>query len=181
MVTGFLAIKNQIKSAQDSVPTFDQGGGLELSGPDHSDGGLDIVEKKSGKVKANARGGEYMYVFKHTDAKKYEPFFDAINDNYTSLQVGSLLKEIGGVHLMEDAPAVIMPVVQQHSQREEEYREAMLDNSEIIKELSNIKKELKDFKELWKEEPRVVDYGEYIEITAGNYTKRVYKNKKPDQ
>jgi uncharacterized protein YunC (DUF1805 family) len=179
MMTGFLSIKNQIKSAQDSVPSFDRGGGLELNGPDHSQGGLDVVEKKSGKVKANVRGGEYMYVFKHTDAKKYQPVFDAINDNYASLQVGSLLKEIGGVHLMEDVPQVIMPVVQQHSEDEADYRQALLDNTNNSKELQNIYKELKDFKESWKEEPRVIDYGDYMEITIGNYTKRIIK-KKPE-
>lgn len=179
MIAGFLDIKNQIKSAQDAVPSFDDGGGLELFGPDHSQGGLDVVEKKSGKVKANVRGGEYMYVFKHTDAKKFAPVFDAINDNYTSLQVGSLLKEIGGVHLMEDAPSIIMPVVQQHSDQEEEYKQALLYNTNNAGQLKAILKELKEFKESWQQEPRVIDYGEYLEITIGNFTKRINK-KKPE-
>ena len=56
MVTGFITIKAQMKAA--AAPQFDEGGGLVLEGPDHSQGGLDVVEKRTGKTKGKGRGGE---------------------------------------------------------------------------------------------------------------------------
>lgn len=178
MFGAFAAAKVQAFKMADEAPQFDKGGGLELNGPDHSQGGMDVIEKKSGKVKANVRGGEYMYVFKHTGAKMFEPLFDAINENNTTRQVASLLQEVGGIHLIEDAPKVIMPVIHQQSQQDDDYKQALINRADVIEELKSIKEELKQFKDAWEQEPRVVDYGDYIEITIGNnYTKRIKKKK----
>lgn len=178
MFGAFAAAKVQAFKMASESPQFDEGGGLELIGPDHAQGGLDVVERRTGKTKANVRGGEYMYVFKHTGAKAFEPVFDAINDYSSSKQINDLLKEIGGIHLMEDAPQTIIPVIQQHHQSKEDYRQALLDASlNVNPQLNELLQEFKEFKEAWKQEPRVIDFGDYVEITIGSYTKRVRKQK----
>lgn len=176
MFGAFAAAKVQAFKMASEAPQFDEGGGLELIGPNHAQGGLDVVERRTGKTKANVRGGEYMYVFKHTGAKAFEPVFDAINDYNSTKQINELLKEIGGIHLIEDAPQIIVPIIQQQHQNRDDYRQALLDaSSSVNPQLEELLQELKEFKEAWMQEPRVIDYGEYIEITIGNYTKRVRK------
>lgn len=174
MVTGFITIKAQMKAA--AAPQFDEGGGLVLEGPDHSQGGLDVVEKRTGKTKANVRGGEYMYVFKHTKAKEFEDVFNLINDNQGA-SLSDVLREIGGIHIIEDAPKIIMPILQKRNEEENDYRNAMITMAYNSDELISIKKELKEFKEAWQTEPRVVDYGDFVEITMGNIRKKVKKSK----
>lgn len=179
MIGSFVAAKiSALKAVNDeaNAPKFDKGGGLVLEGPDHSHGGLDVVEKRTGRTKANVRGGEYMYVFRHTNAKQYEDIFDMINEN-PSGNITSLLREIGGIHIIEDAPNRIIPSVSAQQKSDDELREAIILSADNSKELIEIKKELREFKDAWKEEPRVIDYGDYVEITMGNIRKKVKKHK----
>ncbi|HJV19280.1 MAG TPA: hypothetical protein VJ552_05320 [Sediminibacterium sp.] len=179
MIGSFVAAKiSALKAVNDeaNAPKFDKGGGLVLEGPDHSQGGMDVVEKRTGKTKANVRGGEYMYVFRHTNAKQYEGLFDMINSDPDG-NINSLLREIGGIHIIEDAPNKIMPAVNAKQQADDELRQAIILSADNSKELSEIKRELKEFKDAWNEEPRVIDYGDYVEITIGNIRKTVKKHK----
>lgn len=176
MIGAFVATKVAALKAVNEAPQFDEGGGLVLEGPDHSQGGLDVVEKRTGKTKANVRGGEYMYVFKHTKAKEFEDVFNLINDNQGA-SLSDVLKEIGGIHIIEDAPKIIMPILQKRNEEENDYRNAMITMAYNSDELISIKKELKEFKEAWQTEPRVVDYGDFVEITMGNIRKKVKKSK----
>lgn len=176
MIGAFVATKVAALKAVNEAPQFDEGGGLVLEGPDHSQGGLDVVEKRTGKTKANVRGGEYMYVFKHTKAKEFEDVFNLINDNQGA-SLSDVLREIGGIHIIEDAPKIIMPILQKRNEEENDYRNAMITMAYNSDELISIKKELKEFKEAWQTEPRVVDYGDFVEITMGNIRKKVKKSK----
>jgi hypothetical protein len=66
------------------VGQYRYGGGFDLTDQTtrHSDGGLDVVDTKTGKSVANVEAGEYGYVFKNgRQAKQFEPLFNAINNS----------------------------------------------------------------------------------------------------
>lgn len=87
MLSGFIAAKAAaLKAVDQGSPKFAEGGGLLLDGASHAEGGIKLIDSKTGKVKGEAQRNEYGYFFK--DGKrvkeKYEPLLNAINKDELS-------------------------------------------------------------------------------------------------
>ncbi|PVY43258.1 hypothetical protein [Pontibacter virosus] len=81
MFGAFFAAKSKAMQAA-SVKTYAKGGeGSLINGPSHAQGGIDVVENRTGRRIANIEGGENFYVTNKKSTDKYWPWLDAINAN----------------------------------------------------------------------------------------------------
>jgi hypothetical protein len=72
------------KSKAADVGKYRYGGGLDMTGSrrSHEEGGINLVDNKTGETLAEAEGGEYAFIFKDgRKAKKLLPLFESINKN----------------------------------------------------------------------------------------------------
>jgi hypothetical protein len=63
-VTIATGLSNVAKINSKAPPKFEEGGGMEISGPSHAGGGVDVAV--GGRTVANVEGGEGLYVMKKT-------------------------------------------------------------------------------------------------------------------
>ena len=86
MVATFASLKSQSKELT-NFQTYRGGGEFDASGnyPTHEQGGINVVDSRSGRKMAEFEQGEYAYFFKNADnARKFKPFFDDINNGKLS-------------------------------------------------------------------------------------------------
>lgn len=81
----FLAAKAKALQAT-KTPTFEKGGGFEIKGASHKEGGVDLIDNKSGKKLAEYEGHEYLFAINKKSTYKYTELLEAINkDNPTAI------------------------------------------------------------------------------------------------
>lgn len=101
MFAGFVAAKAQaFKAINQEAKSFEKGGSLSLQkalkgAPSHNDGGVDLVERKSGKRIANLEGDEDLFVVNKGSTRKYAGLLEKINsDELSRMSVSELGKLI---------------------------------------------------------------------------------------
>jgi len=179
MVGGFLSIKNKIKAAQDAVPKFRKGGDLDIDAlrgaSSHESGGVKMVDNNTGQVLAELEGDEKLMVINKKSSHKYDDVLQAINRDDTPA-IQRMLKEVGGVHLLEDTPKNYINVSRRADDSRAKAREEM---SKLASEqtLTELRDELKSFKKQQADRPVVIDLGTCVKVTQGNNVKIYLKEK----
>jgi hypothetical protein len=179
MFAGFLAIKNKIKAAQDAVPKFRKGNELDIDAlrgaSSHESGGVKMVDNNSGQVLAELEGDEKLFVVNKKSSQKYDGLLRAINRDDTPA-IQSMLKEVGGVHLMEHAPKSYLRQSRVVEANRVDPVNAM-SNLAQEKTLKAMASELAEFRKQDKNRKRIFTFYDHIEIQEGNHTKIIRKKK----
>ena len=181
MFVGFLAIKNKIKAAQDAVPKFRDGNDLDIDAlrgaSSHESGGVKMVDNNSGRVLAELEGNEKLFVVNKKSSHKYDGLLRAINRDDTPA-IQSLLKEVGGVHLMENAPKNYLRQsrVVEANRVDPVHAMANLAQEKTLKAMAS---ELAEFRKQDKNRKRVYRYYDRIEEVEGS-NRKIYKLKDRD-
>ena len=182
MFAGFLAIKNKIKSAQDQVPSFRKGDVFDIlkGKASHESGGVSLVDNNGDRL-AEFEGDEKLFVVNKGSSSKHEDLLRAINnDDFSKLNAGhgslrKLLKEVKGVHFIEDAPYQILDKQRKAQSLSITSPASFSDLS--LGTLQRLLEEVKGFRSQEKEKPIVLDLPDAVEVREGSFTKRYRKNK----
>jgi ElaB/YqjD/DUF883 family membrane-anchored ribosome-binding protein len=99
MFGSFLAAKAKAVQAT-TIPTYEKGGeGSLIKGASHKQGGIDIIERKSGKLVGNMQGGENFYVTSNKATDQFWPYLELINKQdkkgFLNLALDELLSGTG--------------------------------------------------------------------------------------
>jgi hypothetical protein len=181
MFAGFLAIKNKIKAAQDAVPKFRKGGNLDIDAlrgaSSHESGGVKMIDNNSGEVLAELQGDEKLFVVNKKSSEKYDGLLRAINRDDTPA-IQSMLKEVGGVHLMENVPRNYLRQsrIIEAGRVDPVNAMAKLAQEKTLKDMAS---ELAEFRKQDKNRKRVFRYYDRIEEVEGN-NRKIYKLKDRD-
>lgn len=186
MVGGFLSIKSKIKAAQDAVPKFRKGSDKffdVLKGkPSHEGGGVSLVNEQTGERIAEFEGDEKLFVVNKGSSIKHEGLLQAINrDDFSTLDAGNgsiqkLLKEIGGIHTIEDAPGRVISQGRE-AQTAQIAGIAALANLSSLGKLDALIGVVNDFKKQQFEKASAIDFGDHVEVTKG-LNKKIYRKQK---
>ncbi len=180
MFAGFLAIKSRIKAAQDAVPKFRHGNDLDIDAlrgaSSHESGGVKMVDNNSGRVLAELEGDEKLFVVNKGASSKYHDALAAINKDDARGAIQAMLKEVGGVHLMEDAPKRILTrgaVVDDVRTKAAAQRSGLATDAKLDEVIA----EVRAFKKQQGERPIVIDLGGSVKVMTGNHVKIILKSK----
>ncbi len=191
IVSTFLSIKNAIEAAQSSVPKFEEGGGMELKGRSHKEGGIGLYD--GNRKIAEYEDGEYLYAVSKPKTKKYKPLLEAINQD----DLPSMRKYLSGIlggsrmpdHVMRETLDLIHEnedsEISKERDRIELYRalnsrknSKNTHSTTVLKEgsLSSIDENIKELVSLHKKPKKeIIDMGSYFIEVEGNRRRKINK------
>jgi hypothetical protein len=166
----FIAAKAKAMQAT-TVPSFERGGeGSLIKGGSHKQGGIDIIERKSGRLVGNMQGGENFYVTSNKATDQFWPYLELINKQdkkgFLNLALDELLSGTGVVphpELPKKMQAVQQGAKQAHLQGVSE---------RYFKEMNQ---HLKTVANNTAPNATIVDMPDYIEYRSNNNVRRVRK------
>jgi len=182
MFAGFQAIKSKLKASQDAVPKFREGGVFDvLKGKaSHESRGVSLVDNNGDQL-AEFEGDEKLFIVNKGSSSKHEDLLRAINDDdFSKLRENNgslrqLLKQIGGVHFIEDAPYEVLS--KQRKVQSMGIASAASLSGYDLSALPKLLEEVREFKTQEKERLQVYDYGDHIVERKGSFTKKIRKPK----
>lgn len=163
-----------------SVPTFEKGGeGKLIKGPSHAQGGIDVVENRSGRRIANIQGGENFYVTNKKSTDKYWPFLEAINANdenaLARLSIGHLLTGTGVVPHPE-LPKKVQVLQEGVKIARQEHTARTMHHSYLFNpEVKEMSRNIREMNERGKNSFNVFETDTHRVERKGNYTRTIRK------
>ena len=182
MFAGFQAIKSKLKASQDAVPKFRTGDVFDIRKrkASHESGGVSLVDNNGDRL-AEFEGDEKLFIVNKGSSSKHEDLLRAINDDdFSKLRENNgslrqLLKQIGGVHFIEDAPYQVLS--KQRKVQSMGIASAASLSGYDLSALPKLLEEVREFKTQEKERLQVYDYGDHIVERKGSFTKKIRKPK----
>ena len=193
LLSTYLSIKNAIQASAQSAPTLEKGGGMQLQGKPHTQGGIGLYDGH--KKIAEFEGDEYLNVINKRSTKKYLPLLQAINQDDIPSMKKYLSGILGGSRMPANAMRETLELmhdsedaeIEKNNVRDKLYR-SLINNSKSKSERNSSIKVLKDanlesidenIKELVaihkKPKKEVVDMGDHVIETEGNRTRKIRK------
>ena len=170
MFGAFLAAKSKAMQAA-TVPTYAKGGeGTLIKGASHSQGGIDVVENRTGRRIANIEGGENFYVTNKKATDEFWPYLELINQHdkkgLLSLAFDELLAGTGVI------PHPELPKKLQVAHTAAKQAQAGFPVERYYKEMTQYMKTMVSHT---KPGQTVTETANYIEIRNGHNTRRIRK------
>lgn len=175
MAGAFIAAKAKAYQAT-SVPTYAKGGeGKLIKGPSHSQGGIDVVENRTGHRILNMEGGENFYVTNKKSTDKYWHYLQAINednmDKFRAYAWDDLFTGTGVV------PNPELPQRLQTLQASAKAAPLLAGvNNQIAKEMSRYLQKISDHTKPGPPVPQITETETMTIIRTGHHTRYIRKN-----
>lgn len=170
----FAAAKSKAVQAT-KVPTYKAGGeGSMIQGASHDRGGIDIVERQSGRVVGNMQGGENFYVTNNKATDEFWPLLQYINKQDKQGVINYALSELlNGTGVLLPNPET--PKRLQVLQTGTKTAAAKAVSEQYFKDMN---KHLKTISHNTKQQEQVIETETEITKKRGNYTRIILKDKK---
>lgn len=158
-IAGMIAAFVSLRAKASQVTQFRQGGVEFLEGPDHYHGGLAVVDRRTGQVKAEAEGGEAAIGFiRREHARDAMPYLKALNQGGENALLKLAAKEL------ERVTSNTVTVDRKEVSKAVEIKERMeitttvvqrQDNEGLRKEMRALRQEVRGFKEQEEQRPEI--------------------------
>ncbi|WP_187260736.1 phage tail tape measure protein [Pontibacter beigongshangensis] len=165
----FLAAKARALQST-TVPTFAKGGGFEIKGAKHSQGGVGLYDNVTGKEIAQYEGNEYLYAVNSKATAKHLKLLEAINGDNQKAIVRYALDDLlmgTGVMMNPELPERLQTLQAESKTAHAKPAQAKLP-AEIIKHLGTIAKNTAPT-------PERIETPEFTILKSGNRTRTIRK------